>query len=65
MLGCFIGVVALAMAKGGFLHIGPPKIMHNRGPTGGLPGHRFLYHGGGYGERHGPPEDGPGFGDPS
>ena len=55
MLGCFIGVVALALAKGGFLMVGPP---HYRGPAGGPPGHRFLrhsgYHGGGHGGRYGP-----------
>ena len=51
MAGCFIGVLALAMAKGGFIHLGPP---HHGGPGphhgGPGPHHRFLLgHGGGHG----------------
>ena len=50
MAGCFIGVVALAMAKGGFLHMGPPQPHHGRSAG---PDHRFLRHGGMHGGGHG------------
>jgi multidrug transporter EmrE-like cation transporter len=53
MIGCFIGVLALALAKGGCFR--PPPEMPGHGGHSG-PHHRFLKHHGG------PPKHGQGFG---